>query len=120
MKTDRYIDRFDERTYENDAPCIIGIFGKELLDNSCLEISERLLSRLISISQAYDLHLISLFDIYNDTYLNRQQCVNLLDELDFVLRVTNDELLHDRTRKIMELTTDCIQRTDCQLLIGGN
>src|SRR5688572_11294151 len=121
MVIDRYRNRFVESTYDDGAPCVIGLIDMELVEKSSVPIYERLLSRLINIGLAYDLHIIPLFDVYNDTFFNKQQCENLLEELEFVEQVVNDKLLLEQVNKIRELATKCIRANGrLKLMIGGN
>jgi hypothetical protein len=121
MLANKYEDRFNESTYDNSAPCIIALFDKEVKEDNSMEIFEGLVIRLKNIGIAYDLHILPLFDIYGDVFLNQLQCENLLSELEFVERLTNDPLLHNHIVKIKKLATQCLHADgQLRLLISGN
>lgn len=118
--TERFQDRFENETYNDGAPCFIGLGETELHNEKALEIPTGILSRIIHLGHAYSLHLTSMFDVYGETSFNKEQCESLLEELSFIERVTNDKLLHKYLRGISKLILNCVGRDNCRLFISGN
>ena len=91
MSEDRYSDRLDASTYEDDDGTV-GIFEVIPSEPDSLWLSERLFHRLTGVAAAYELHTLSLLRALDDDRLNRARCESLLDELAFVADRLNDPL----------------------------
>jgi hypothetical protein len=88
---DRYADRLDPSTYEDDDDTV-GIFESDPEEPDSLWLSGRLFHRLTGIATAYDLHTLPQLGGLEDDRLNRARCESLLDELAFVAERLNDPL----------------------------
>jgi len=112
---DRFADRLLADTYRNDE----GV----RLDYGDLEravfVPERLFGRAQCLARAYDLHLLPAIDIYTKTRLDRAQCEVLLDEIVFVARVSNDELLRVHLARIQDVVASSVRLARCELCIEG-
>ncbi len=89
----RYSDRFDPNRYADDPPVRVFLVEGVVGDDG-LRISERLWHRLLAIASAYERHLLPVLGWSHERrFLNPQQCLGLLDELEFVATQVDDELL---------------------------
>ena len=86
-----FTERLNPEAYRGDEPVAIGEHGTE--PRGWTYVPERLFGRLVSLGQAYELHLLPVIDQYAATTLNAEQCVTLADELRFLGDVTNDPAL---------------------------
>lgn len=120
MIPSNYQNRFSAESYANGAPCIVALFESSIIEESAIKVQEAILSRLINIGKAYELHLVPLFNIYDDVVLNQVQVKNLLDELSFIESVTNDALLHGTISNFRKLILTCLTMKNCQLIVSGN
>lgn len=91
MTKDRYSDRLDPATYEDDNGTV-GIFEVSPDEPDSLWLSDRLFHRLTGVAVAYGLHTLATMRDLNDDRLNRARCETLLDELAFVAERLNDPL----------------------------
>lgn len=82
---------FDPATYAEDPP--VRVFLVEGVDDG-FWLPERLWPRLQGIASAYQLHLLPVLGwSIEPRFLNAQQCLTLLDELEFIATVVDDGLL---------------------------
>lgn len=86
----RYADRFEAGTYVDDPP--VGVFVQQD-DPEAVWVPERLFARLACVARGYSLHLLPLLGGHEPVTLNKQQVVNLLDELAFVAEVVPGDVL---------------------------
>ena len=91
MAPDRYADRLDASTYEDDDDTV-GIFESSPEDQDSLWLSGRLFHRLTGVAAAYNLHTLPMLGGAEAERLNRVRCESLLDELAFVAERLNDPL----------------------------
>ena len=118
---ERYNNRFDITNYENDPECEIGLFDNALIENKSIVVSERILGRLISIGAAYELHVIPMFNLYDEVYFNEHQCENMIGELEFIEYVVNDDILRDFISEVKSIVLECVRANGrYALLVGGN
>ena len=90
---DRFADRFDPKRYADDPPVRVFLIESVVADDE-FWISERLWRRIVAIASAYELHLLPILGWSDEPrFLNAQQCLGLLDELEFVATQVDDELL---------------------------
>jgi hypothetical protein len=88
---DRFADRLDAATYENDDG-VVGVFEETAADPDALWLSEQLFHRLTTVASAYQLHTLPMLGGLEPMQLNRLRCESLLDELAFVAERLNDPL----------------------------
>ena len=117
---DQFRDRFDEKTYENGPTCSIGLFDTHVIPETEIQLPVELLSRVIKLGQAYNLHYLSRFDIFDHVFLESNHCEGLSHELIFLKEITNDKLLHTHLDNILSLAVSCMKRDNCKLLVNGN
>jgi hypothetical protein len=91
VSLDRYADRLDPSTYENDDDTV-GIFESTADDPDSLWLSGRLFHRLTGVAVSYEMHTLALLADVDSDRLNRAGCESLLDELAFVADRLNDPL----------------------------
>lgn len=80
--TDRFDDRLDAATYEDDE--VVGVFESDPGESDSLWLSERLFCRLTAVANGYELHTPPMLGGSDPVRLNQQRCQSLLDELAFV------------------------------------
>jgi hypothetical protein len=112
---ERFADRLLAETYEQEE-CVQLDYGDP---GAAAFVPERLFARAQCVARAYDLHLLPVIDIYRKTRLNRAQCEAMLDEVAFVARVTNDDVLHGHLTRIQEVVLTCIGLPQRELVIDG-
>ena len=88
---DRFADRLDAATYEDDDEAV-SVFESTPADQDCLWLSGRLFRRLTGVAAAYELHTLPMLGGSEPMRLNRPRCESLLDELAFVADRLNDPL----------------------------
>ena len=91
MAQDRYADRLDASTYEDDDDTV-GIFESSPSERDSLWLSGRLFHRLTGVAAAYELHTLPILGRADADRLNRARCESLLEELAFVAERLNDPL----------------------------
>lgn len=91
MTRDRFADRLDAATYQDDDETV-GVFEADPEEEDALWLSGRLFHRLTGVAAAYDLHTLPMLGGSEPVQLNRQRCESLLDELAFVAERLNDPL----------------------------
>lgn len=91
MTEDRFADRLDAATYENDDD-VVGVFEQTAQDADALWLSGQLFHRLTTVASAYRLHVLPMLGGWEPMPLNKLQCQSLLDELAFVAERLNDPL----------------------------
>ncbi|MEV0291845.1 hypothetical protein AB0H36_47675 [Kribbella sp. NPDC050820] len=91
MPPDRYADRLDAATYEDDDDTV-GIFESSPNEPDSLWLSGRLFNRLTRVAAGYDLHTLPMLGGLEAEQLNRPRCEALLDDLAFVADRLNDPL----------------------------
>ena len=79
MPQDRFADRLDPATYEDDDE-VVGVFESDPSETDALWLSARLFRRLTGVAQAYELHVLPLLDDPDPVRLNRARCEAVLDE----------------------------------------
>lgn len=89
---ERYADRFDSATYEDDPPV-----GVALVNDGTEEwvawIPERMWERILALGLAYGLHVLTLLRGRERTELNHPQTQSFLDELQLIGATVEDNLL---------------------------
>lgn len=98
-----YADRFSPATYANDARVCFTLSTSSRADRQTIDLPESLFARAQAIGCAYDLHLLPAIEIYAETSLIKEQCATLLEEVRFIKRVVNDDLLAEYLRKVEQL-----------------
>ncbi len=105
MSIDRFLDRFEVRTYEHDEPILLFLVESRGAEEDC-SVPERLWHRLHAIASAYELHLLPVMGWSSDPcFLNATQCESLIDELEFVGAVVDDPVLHGVVRDVVGLAS---------------
>ena len=97
MSWERFADRFDHHSYDDDQPVRLWLVEASGIDDELL-IPEVLWHRMRLVGAAYRLHLLPLLDRSTDpVFLNSTQCDALADEIAFVEVATDDGLLGSAT-----------------------
>ena len=91
MTKDRYSDRLDPASYENDDGTV-RIFEVSPDEPDSLWLSDRLFHRLTGVAVAYEFHTLASMRVSDDDRLNRARFESPLDELGFVAERPNDPL----------------------------
>jgi hypothetical protein len=90
---ERYADRFDAKRYSDDPPVRLFLVESVGVEDE-FWLPERLWGRLQRIASAYELHLLPVLGWSDEPqFLNAQQCLGLLDELEFVANQVDDSPL---------------------------
>ena len=92
--------------------------GKETED--CVQMPEVMVNRLNYLGCAYQLHISSMIEIYNENNFNNIQCQNLADELQFLSNVVNDPLFINVYKPVMKLIDKIKNNTSLSLNVIGN
>lgn len=98
---DKYNRLFDLNRYKDEADVCFSINGD--LEDNAYYLSESLCSRVKNIGQAYQLHYISMIDIYGEIKLNKTQVSSLIEELFFIKSVVNDTVIDYFIPPLIEL-----------------
>jgi hypothetical protein len=116
---DRFRDRLEAATFRNDPKIHFGLEqrGQEPVD--WVEIPERLVSRLTSLGDAYELNVVPNIDIYADTVFNSHQCEKLHAELGFLAGLIPDPALQEVLASLTALTGETLG-TSRRLHVSGN
>jgi len=63
-----------------------------------------------------------MIDSYEDYAFDKNQCIDLVDELGFISHIIDDKLLEDLIKKLIDLANQCIDKNNkrIQLYISGN
>jgi len=115
----KFANRLDPNTYKSDAEVHFGIARAHRDPEDWVRLPERIIARLTSMGMAYELHLIQMIDIYDDTTFKSQQCEKLYAELVFLTGVTQDPVLKDAIAKIAALMKPALGKP-LHLMVSGN
>lgn len=100
---ERFEDRFDPKRYADDPPVRVFLVEGVVGDDE-LWLSERLWRRIVAIASAYELHLLPVLGWSDEPrFLNAQQFLGLLDELEFVATQVDDGLLDTVIKDVAQL-----------------
>lgn len=118
MKNYEYL--FDKTNFE-DEPLIHFIKSEDENMHNPVEMPESICSRLICIGHAYKMHYIPMFDLYGEIKFESIQIETLIEELIFISKVVNDNLLVDYTKQVIELAKNCVYgvKRDSMMVIGN-
>lgn len=109
MTPDRFADRLDPTTYEDDDG-LVGVFESDPGEDDSLWISERLFRRLTAVATGYDLHTLPMLGGSDPVRLNEQRCQSLLDELAFVDDRLNDPIASSTVQAIQNYIATRVRR----------
>ncbi len=115
----RFAGRLDPANYSGDAQVHFGVSAPGGEPEEWSGFPERLVARLNNLGVAYELHHVSLLDIYDDTRFNSTQCRKLRDELAFLSGVVKDPTLTDLVKTVHALAGQ-VSSTGSRLVISGN
>ena len=115
----RFAKRLDPTTYAGDTQVHFGVSAPGGEPEQWSGFSERLVARLNNLGVAYELHHVSLIDIYDDTRFNSTQCEKLREELAFLAEVVKDPTLTDLVKTIHSLAGR-VSSTGSRLVVSGN
>ena len=88
--------------------------------NEYVQIPEIMVNRLNYLGCAYQLHISSMIEIYNENKFNNIQCQNLADELHFLGNVINDPLFVSVYKPVVKLLDKIKNNTSLSLNVIGN
>lgn len=117
-----YDDRFDPATFADDEPVEIRAYRGPQQTSVYKEhvIPEDLFSRLLHLASAYKLHQFQTLDPYGPFELNDQQARRLAEEVAFIGRIVNDDLLRPHLVAIKDVADYCWQHSgESRLVIEG-
>ena len=97
---DKYNSLFNQKRYYDEETVS---FSNNSLGDNAYTLAESLCLRLINIGNAYEIHYLSMIDIYGMTKLNKNQILSLIEELLFVKSIVNDELIEKIVPGLTEL-----------------
>ena len=103
-----YVDRFLASTYADDEPVCFSVFTQDRADRLTVSVPESLFARAQAIAVGYNLHLLPTIELYGETWLNKQQCVVLLEDVMFIGKLLNDKLLSHHLLQIVETLEKCV------------
>lgn len=106
---DRFADRLDPATYENDDG-LVGVFESDPGEEDSLWISERLFHRLTAVAAGYEMHTLPMLGGSDPIRLNGQRCQSLLDELAFVADRLDDPIASSTAQSIQDYIAVRVQR----------
>lgn len=109
MRTERFVDRLDPKTYQADDE-VVGIYETDPNEHDALWFSGRLFRRLTTIGIAYELHTLPLLEGSSDLHLNQTQCSSLVDEVAFVAERVNDDVLVSLAQSLSDYVTTRLRR----------
>ena len=104
MPLDRFADRLDPATYEDDDE-VVGVFESDPSEADALWLSARLSRRLTGVARAYELHALPLLDDPDQVRLNRARCEAVLDEIEFVAQRLDDPVALAMAQSIPDYLT---------------
>lgn len=106
---ERFSDRLDAQRFADDP--VVGVFESDPSEQDAIWLAERLFSRLVLVAQGYELHTLPLLGGSDPVRINRAQCQNLLDELEFVaLRLNDDPLAVNAAQSIANYVSSRVRR----------
>ena len=108
MTSDRFADRLDPATYQDDE--VVGVYEDTPDDEDSLWLSERLVQRLLLVAAAYELHTLPLLSSADPIRLNQQRCAPLLDELAFVADRLDDPAAATTAQAIQDYVAARVRR----------
>ena len=108
MTSDRFADRLDPATYQDDE--VVGVYENTPDDADSLWLSERLVQRLALTAAAYELHTLPMLSSADPVQLNQQRCASLLDELAFVAELLDDPLAATAAQAIQDYVAIRVRR----------
>lgn len=108
MTNDRFADRLDATTYEDDE--VIGIYEVVPDEADSLWLSERLVQRLARVAAAYELHTLPTIGGPDPVALNQQRCQSLLDELAFIAERLDDPVATNTAQAIQDYVAVRVRR----------
>jgi hypothetical protein len=111
LTDDAYPGRFSAWEYEEDEPVDVRAHRGSRRASVRREhaVPERLFARIISLADAYELHLLPTLDVYGPFELDQRQAQTLVEELDFLQPVVNDELLAAHLAALHDVALWCVR-----------
>jgi hypothetical protein len=117
VTNERFADRLDAATYEDDPT--VGIYRADPDEPSSLWVPERLFARLVLVARAYNLHTLPLLGGSEPVSLNRPMIGSLVDELDFVRQRLDDGLAAAWAVQIAERANRALDDSEPLLTVEG-
>lgn len=108
MTSDRFADRLDPGTYQDDE--VFGVYEDAPDEADSLWLSERLVQRLILVAAAYELHTLPMLSSVDPVRLNQQRCSSLLDELAFIADRLDDPAAATTAQAIQDYVAVRVRR----------
>lgn len=119
MGDNEFGDRLRLGTYKEDPEVHFGLAEKRENAADWTGVPERLVNRLTSLAEAYELHYLPRIDIYGDTVFKNEQCKALDAELQFVRGIVKDPALAKTVDRISDLVKTALARSQ-RLVVSGN
>lgn len=96
---ERYTDRFESSTYEDDPPVGIAVANPST-EEWVAWIPDRLWDRILSLARGYRLHVLGLVEGQERIELEQPHVESLLEELQLLAAVARDDLVVGYLEKI--------------------
>ena len=109
MTATRFHDRLDPATYEDDDGTV-GLFERDPEEADSLWMSERLFRRLTTIGVAYELHMLSILNDFEDITFDAIRLESLLDEIAFAAARLDDAALLPVAQSMAKYLDDRLRR----------
>ena len=119
VDTTEFGDRLRLGTYRDDPEVHFGLEGKEGEPVEWTGVPERLVSRLTSLGEAYELRQVTMIDIYGDTIFKSKQCESLCAELHFLNQIADDPALATVVETLTALIKAALASSR-RLVVSGN
>src|SRR4051812_9820216 len=92
-------------TYLEDEPVRLGVAGSGAPE-WLLEVPVTLFARMTIVGTAYQLPVVGAIDARGETRLDRPRCEALIAELEFVLSLLDDPLMHAVVERIQDVVAE--------------
>jgi hypothetical protein len=120
MESHPFQDLLNIETYKDDVTIEFGICQNDKEPESYTSVPESMVSRLVNIGNAYNLHIIQLIDVYDEIHLNATQCQNMFKEMEFIATIINDPALFQGLEPVVYLLSKIEHNPSLSLKVCGN
>ncbi len=124
--SDRFADRLEPMTYQEDEPWTVALVGAgrpvdwaNSVPDQDEAVPERIFQRILALARAYELHHLSTVEPCRQNRLNSQQAAGLAEELEFLLQQVNDQALRVFAEPLHRLAVRCARDGGLELLVEG-
>lgn len=106
---EKYRELFNFQQYIDEQPIHFykQINGEEV--DSPVLIPETIFMRIKLIGQAYEMHYISMFELYDDVVFNKMQMNTLVEEIQFLQSLVDDPVMQHFLALLRNLSEEIIR-----------